>query len=54
MAFRIESLLDCGVGIDDKWYIARPIRGCFRLRLRDAIQVLKGKATAVTFKEDEI
>jgi len=54
MAFRIESFLDCSVEINGKWYIARPLRGGFFIRLREAMQVLKSEATAVTFQEDEI
>ena len=54
MSHRIESFLDCGVEINGHWYTARPLRGGFRIRLREAIQVLKGKATAVTFQEDEL
>lgn len=35
--------------IDGKWVCAKPISQCFRRRLMDAIQVLKGKAEAVRF-----
>lgn len=44
-----DSLQSNRIKIDGKWRIARPIRRMFRLRLRDAIQVLTGRAEAVKF-----
>lgn len=35
--------------IDKKWVIARPIPQPFLMRLKDAIQIIKGNAEAVKF-----
>jgi len=35
--------------IDKKWVVAKPYPQPFKRRLRDAIEVLKGKAEAVKF-----
>lgn len=32
-----------------KWVVARPVKQNFKNRLKDAVEVLKGNAEAVTF-----
>lgn len=44
-----DDLKDSTTCIDDKWVIARPLRGTFLNTVRDAIEVLKGKGDAVKF-----
>jgi hypothetical protein len=56
MSTLIDFYKDTQTEIGGKWWFAKPladtgIRG-FRCRLRDACQVLQGKAIAVHFKED--
>ena len=46
---KIDELLHDTTFISGKWVIARPLKSCFILRVKDAIQVLKGKADAVEF-----
>ena len=45
----IETLLDTKKEIDGKWIIARPEKYTFISRIRDAWQVIKGKADAIKF-----
>ena len=46
---RVDELSQCSTEKDGKWVIARPIKACFILRIKDAIQVILGKADAVKF-----
>jgi hypothetical protein len=46
---KIDELVNTQTYIDGKWVIARPILDTFRRRLKDAFQVLIGKADAVKF-----
>lgn len=39
--------------ITGKWVPARPVRGPWIWRLKDAIKVLRGKAEAFTWPEDQ-
>lgn len=42
------------VKIGDKWYIAKPVgKDSLKFRIKSAIEVLKGKAVAFHYKEDE-
>lgn len=42
------------VKIGNKWYIAKPVgRDSLKFKIKSAIEVLKGKAIAVHYKEDE-
>jgi len=45
----IENLKENQACIDGKWVIARPLLSPFIIRLKDAIEVLKGNADAVKF-----
>lgn len=49
MAYLIDTYMRTTAEIDGHWVIARPLRGPFISRLRDAWLVLIGKADAVTF-----
>ena len=59
MSLLIDSFVNTSTeGVDGKWWISKPImtRGDIvdiRNRLRWAVEVLRGKAIAVHFKEDE-
>ena len=45
----IESLLDDKKCIDGLWVVARPLTASLMNRIKDAWQVILGKADAVTF-----
>lgn len=45
----IQDLLNQSTQIDGKWVIARPIIVPLICRIKDAWQVIKGKADAVKF-----
>lgn len=38
--------------INGKWVVAKPFKQPLPMRIKDAIQVLKGKAEAVVFEEE--
>ncbi|MHB8122621.1 MAG: hypothetical protein ACYDG4_10750 [Desulfuromonadaceae bacterium] len=46
---KADELRNIKTCIDKKWVIAKPLKRPFSMRLRDAIEVLKGKAEAVKF-----
>ena len=46
---KADELRNTKTCINGKWVIAKPVPQDFRRRLRDAIEVLKGKAEAVKF-----
>lgn len=42
------------VKIKNRWYIAKPVgKDSLKFRIKSAIEVLKGKAIAFHYKEDE-
>jgi hypothetical protein len=45
----IDELTNTKTCINGKWVIARPLLGPFFWRLKDALQVILGKADAVKF-----
>lgn len=47
----IQNLLTQQKQIDGKWVIARPIIAPLICRIRDAWQVIKGKADAIKFEK---
>jgi hypothetical protein len=47
--YKIDELINDTTQIDDRWIIARPIKASLKQRVKDAIQVIKGNADAVTF-----
>jgi hypothetical protein len=46
---KIDELVNTKANINGKWVIARPLSGPFLWRLKDALQVIFGKADAVKF-----
>jgi hypothetical protein len=46
---RIDDLVNTRTCVNGKWVIARPLPGPFISRLKDALQVILGKADAVKF-----
>ena len=51
---KIKGFEDNTVKIGDRWYIAKPLAKLpLKVRIKDSFKVLKGKAIAVHFKEDE-
>lgn len=46
---RIDELVNTKTCINGKWVIARPLPGPILWRLKDALQVILGKADAVKF-----
>jgi hypothetical protein len=57
MSTLIDSFMRTASEIDGKWWVAKPLQPSglcgFRIRLREAIQVLRGNAIAVHFKVDK-
>ena len=52
MALLIDSYSDAQTEIKGEWWIAKPYgKKFFKTRIKDALLVLKGEATAVYFKE---
>lgn len=49
MAYLIDSYKNSQTQIDGKWFIARPLKGPFINRIKDAWKVLTGKCDAVYF-----
>jgi hypothetical protein len=37
--------------VNGKWVVAKPIKSPLSMRIKDAIQVIKGKAEAVVFEK---
>lgn len=51
---KVKEYENTKANIKGKWYIAKPILNkSLKLKLKDCIKILKGKAIAVHFKEDE-
>lgn len=46
---KADELKQNATFLDNHWVIAKPIPGTLIRRIKDAIQVIKGKAEAVTF-----
>ena len=49
MALLIDCLLDIKAEVNGKWVVARPLKGPFWWRVKDAWRVLTGKCDAVRF-----
>jgi len=51
MIYWIDDLLDTQVEVCGRWFTSRPLPGPLRWRIRDAWNVLTGRADAVEFVE---
>lgn len=48
---KADELNQNQVNINGKWVVSRPIKNSLFFRIKDAIQVVKGKAEAVKFHD---
>ena len=53
MSDLIDHTRTIKVEIGGEWWIAKPCKDCFIIRLRNAWKVLKGTARAFHYKQDE-
>ena len=53
MAILIDKLLNVQCKIGRIWYVSKPIKNPFKMRLKDAWGVLTGRYEAVKFAEEE-